>query len=266
MPEARYTADNCRVAYQLHWSLTAFTNEAIPAEETWRRQLSQAIEPDDVRLLEVAINDENIQFLLSTKPEISPAAVVRSIKGRLQYLLRNSIPKLWRRHYSIASVGDANNEALQGYVGRQVEHHPMADLRVVDRLSRTQFHDPHVDLNIARASAHGRFVHNLHVVIENTGRLTDVREEWLQTTRQMAIAVCRKKGWLLSRLGIVGNHIHVLLGCGVDENPCGVVLSLMNNLAYAHGMKRVFENSFYVGTFGPYDHQAIRRVVASQKQ
>ena len=68
----------------------------------------------------------------------------------------------------------------------------------------------------------------------------------------------------MSRLGIVGNHLHALVTCAIGDNPRDVVLSLMNNLAYAHGMKRVFENSFYVGTFGPYDQQAIRRVVASQ--
>ena len=33
----------------------------------------------------------------------------------------------------------------------------------------------------------------------------------------------------------------------------------MNNLAFAHAMKAVYEYSFYVGTFGPYDHGAIRR-------
>lgn len=87
-------------------------------------------------------------------------------------MLRDSIPQLWQRHYSISSVGGARNEVLQNYVGNQVQHHPMAD---------------------------------------------------------------------------------------------EYALSLMNNLAYAHGMKAVYERSFYVGTFGAYDDQAIRRgLVAGQ--
>lgn len=74
----------------------------------------------------------------------------------------------------------------------------------------------------------------------------------------MLIAACRRKGWLLSRLALVGNHLHVLMGCDVTDAPRDAALSLMNNLAFAHGMKPVYEYSFYVGTFGAYDHHAIR--------
>jgi REP element-mobilizing transposase RayT len=98
----------------------------------------------------------------------------------------------------------------------------------------------------------------------NVEHLTDVRQEWLDTSRTMVIAACQKKGWLLSRLALVGNHLHALLGCAVTDAPRDVALSLLNNLAFAHGMKRVYQSSFYVGTFGPYDHQCIRRLVASQ--
>jgi hypothetical protein len=156
-------------------------------------------------------------------------------------------------------VGDAKNDVLQGYVGRQVEHHPMADWRVVDLLSRFQFHDPDVDLAALRATAHGRFTHSLHLVFENAEHLCDTRQEWLFKSRAMLVAACRKKDWLLSRVGLVSNHLHVLLGCDVADAPREVALSLINNLAYAHDMKSVYKFSFYVGTFGPYDHGAIRR-------
>ncbi|WP_254512759.1 transposase [Anatilimnocola floriformis] len=259
MPEPQYIAANCSVAYQLHWSLSVFSQCPIPAASEWREALSLAVEADGVRLLEFSsVENAAGQFFLSSRPDVAPAAVVRSIKGRLQYLLRNTIPQLWRRHYAITSVGSANNEVLQSYVGRQVEHHPQADARVVERLKQVQFHDSGVLLDELRSSAHGRFTNSLHIVLENADHLNDVREEWLVTTREMIIRACRKKGWLLSRVGIVANHLHILLGCDVDEIPQDVALSLMNNLAFAHGMKRVFESSFYLGTFGPYDHQAIR--------
>jgi hypothetical protein len=156
MPEPVYTAANCPIAYQLHWSLTLFAKQAWPEKEGWWQPLREAVEPDGVRLLEVQLREQAVgQFFVSTKPEVSPAEVVRSVKGRLQHLVRDAIPQLWRRHYSIASVGDANNNVLQEYVGRQVQHHPMADRRAVDRLSQAQFHDPLVDLAAPRASAHG---------------------------------------------------------------------------------------------------------------
>jgi hypothetical protein len=57
----------------------------------------------------------------------------------------------------------------------------------------------------------------------------------------------------------VSNHLHILLGCSVDESPQMVALALMNNIAYAFEMKPVLEFSFYAGTFGPYDRGAIRK-------
>jgi REP element-mobilizing transposase RayT len=259
MPEPLYTAANCRVAYQLHWSLTVFPAQPWPEKDSWWQPLQQAVEPDGVRLLDFHASETAGQFFISSKPEASPAQIVRSVKGRLQFLFRGAVSQFWRRHYSITSVGNAKNDVLQEYVGRQVERHPMADPRVVELLAQAQFHDPGVDLGALRASAHGRFTHSLHLVIENTDHLCDTRREWLYESRSMLIAACRKKGWHLSRLGLVGNHLHVLVGCDVADTPRDVALSLMNNLAYAHDMKPVYEFSFYVGTFGPYDHDAIRR-------
>lgn len=263
MREPLYTAANCRVAFQLHWSLTLFATQAWPERESWWQPLSDSVEPDGVRLLEFQQSETNGgQFLISSKPEVSPSQIIRSVKGRLQYLVRVAVPKLWRRHYSIVGVGDANNDVLQDYVGRQVRRHSMADPKVVDRLSETQFHDPSIDLAAHRTSTHGRFTNSLHLVLENTEHLIDIRPEWLATSRAMVIAACRKKGWLLSRLAIVGNHLHTLVGCDVADAPRDVALSLMNNLAFAHGMKSVYEYSFYVGAFGSYDHNAIRRRLA----
>jgi REP element-mobilizing transposase RayT len=183
----------------------------------------------------------------------------------LQYLVRDATPRFWRRHYAITSVGDANNQTLQRYVAGQVEHHPQADARAVSRLSEFQYHDPGVDLAALRVTAHGRFTHSLHVVLENTRHLCDTRSTWLEATRTMLIGACRKKGWLLARVGLVGNHLHALVGCDVVDIPRDVALCLINNLAFTHEMKPVYEYSFYVGTFGPYDHDAIRRqLVADQ--
>ena len=262
MPDPLYTAANCRIAYQLRWSLTLFANRFWPEEGFGQQSLADAVEPDGVRLLEFRLCQPTVgQFFVSSKPDVAPAEIVRSVKGRLQYLVRNSVPQLWRRHYSITSVGDANNDVLQDYVGRQVERHPLADLRAADRLAEVQFHAPRVDLSASRTSAHGRFTHSLHVVFENAEHLSDTREDWLDGSRAMLIAACHKKGWLLSRFGMAGNHLHILVGCDVMDTPRDAALSLMNNLAYAHGMKPVYEHSFYVGTFGPYDHDAIRRTL-----
>jgi REP element-mobilizing transposase RayT len=260
MPEPLYAAAHVRVAYQLHWSLTLYLAHPLPEPASWWLPLNDALEPDGVRLLEHRpYEGDSIQLFASTLPHVSPADLLRLVKGRLQYILRQQVPKLWQRHYAVISVGDASNDVLQDYVRRQVVRHPQAGDNINERLKRVQYHNPSVDLGGLRSSSHGRFTYNLHIVLETADHLIDVREAWLTTTRDMIIGACRKKDWLLSRLGLVGNHLHVLVGCQITDAPRDVALSLQNNVAYAHGMKRVFEPSFYVGTFGAYDHNAIRR-------
>jgi Transposase IS200 like len=193
-----YTAEKGRIAYQLHWSLTQFATTAWPATDSWRQSLGEAALADGVRILEFKLHSPTTgQFLVSTKPEAAPAQIVRSVKGRLQYLLRGKIPQLWRRHYSITSVGSANNAALQGYVGRQVEHQLLADARATYRLSDAQFHDPEVDLATPRASAHGRFLHSLHVVlVKFIGRLFGQTGSHTAAGSRITTASPRKSGSL----------------------------------------------------------------------
>jgi hypothetical protein len=128
-------------------------------------------------------------------------------------------------------------------------------------LETIAYHDERIDLSAVRYSAHGQFIYNLHIVIENADHLPDAREETLVATRRMLTRACAQKGWLLSRIGMASNHLHVLLGCDVSEAPRGVALSLLNNLAYAQGMIAAYEFSYYIGTFGNYDRDAIRRML-----
>ena len=101
-----YTAENCRFAYQLNWSLSIFSLDALPGPSDWLSQLKASTEPDGVRVLEYCVKDNTVhQFLLSTKPHVSPSQAIRSVKGRWQYLLRERMPQAFRRNYHIQSVG-----------------------------------------------------------------------------------------------------------------------------------------------------------------
>ena len=74
----------------------------------------------------------------------------------------------------------------------------------------------------------------------------------------MIVRVCRKRGWQLSRAGIVADHLHLAIGCEIKDTPEDVALCLLNNLAYAHGMQPMYRHSYYVGTFGNFDLGALR--------
>ncbi len=260
-----YTAANCRIAYQLNWSLSVFGRAVLPPAQQWIEELKAAVEPDGVRILEHRfVQPHVLQFFLTSRPEVSPADVVRSIKGRLQYLIKAQFPRAFRRNYRIESVGSANLETIDGYVARQLDRHPMADSRARDVLGRLQYFDPSAHLDDIQYSNAGQFIWNLHVVLENAAGWHEVREEVLAAMRDMIIRASRAKRYRLSRIGLVSNHLHVTLGCNMTDSPLCVGLGLLNNLAFVNDMKAVFKYSFYVGTVGNYDRHAIRRKLAER--
>ena len=252
-PAAIYTLDNCQAAYQLNWSLALFWHEPV-MKTRWLPDLRIATEPDGVRVLEHRFAKPGVsQFLLSSLPHVSPDRLVWSVKGRLQRLVRQENPKAFQRNYGLRSLGSTTREVVEQYVESQVEHHPLANPRVQEMLRGLQIHKPQVDLASLRRNAHALYWYNLHVCFINDGRCREIQEETLQRMRKMIAGAALKKAHLLSRAGILSDHIHLTLGCNVIESPAEVVLSYMNNLAYVCGSKRAFAFGFYVGTLGEYD-------------
>ncbi len=259
MPTPLYTPDNIRCAYALRWSLAIFWKQPAPDSATWLPTLRETTEHDGVRILDHRYSHEHAsQFLISTKPQLSPSACVRFVKGRLQYLVRDAYPHAFRRNYSICSLGEATTDAVEKYVSSQLAHHKLADTRATARLAKYQFCDPNVDLSAARRTAHGEFTYNLHLVAVHQERHGKIDDDWLSKTSEMLKGVSLKKEHFLSRIGLLADHVHWTVGCNVDESPLEVALSYLNNLAFAHDMRPVFQAGFYVGTFGPYDMKSVR--------
>lgn len=223
-------------------------------------------ESDGIRVLEfVQVRPALLQFYLSSSPTISPSEMVRCMKGRLQHEVRTTQPIHFRRNYQLNSVGSAKGDVLDRYVQNQTSNHPMAQNRVQSMFEELQFHDARIDLAAPRTNAHGRFVVSLHLVIETEGGWRDVRRARLESYSHTIRKSCEKHRWLLSRVGILANHIHVLLGAEVTDCPEKVALSLLNNLAFSQSMKPIFKFSYYVGTFGPYDRGAIWNSVQGRR-
>ncbi len=248
-----YTAENCKAAYQINWALSLFWHTPID-DARWLPELQAATEPDGVRVLEHRFIKAGVsQLLLSTRPDVGPDRVVWSAKGRLQHLVRHKHPKAFRRNYSLRSMGSASRKVVEQYIAGQVEHHPMADPRVQERMQMFQINRPEIDLGQSRQSAHAIYWYNLHVCFVTDGRWKEVRHEVLSKMHAMILRASEKKGHLLSHAAIVPDHVHLALGCNLAESPADVALSYMNNLAYACGGAPVFAFGFYAGTFGDYD-------------
>ncbi|MGB7324357.1 MAG: hypothetical protein WBD31_05760, partial [Rubripirellula sp.] len=144
------------------------------------------------------------------------------------------------------------------YVAVQTARHPMADDSVQSRIEAIQFQDSAVDLSKPNAGAYGQYLNSLQIVLENAASWHEVREAQLRRVHNVIIGACNKRSWHLSRIGLLSNHVHILLGAGVTESPQSVALSLMNNIAYVYDMKPILKFSYYVGTFGGFDRGAVR--------
>jgi REP element-mobilizing transposase RayT len=258
-PNPIYTPENCHAAYQLDWSLTVFWCQPLSAGD-WLGALQQATEPDDVRVLQHRFLRPDIsQFLVSTKPHVAPYALVRSVKGRLQYIVRSELAKPFRNKYGLRSIGSSKREQVERYVESQAQHHPMADPRAQAIFERYQICNAAVDLSKARQAGTGIFWYNLHVAFVHRDRFREIDERQVRATRDTIQRASDKHGYLLSRAGIVSDHCHLTLGCSPERSPAEVALSYMSNLAFVRGMKAVFEHGFYVGTVGEYDLNVIPR-------
>ena len=211
-----YNPHNTRVAYQLNWSLSLFGKQSLPKSISWIDDLKVAAKPDGVQILSCSSPQSNVvQFLLSTRPELAPSQIVRSIKGRLQHKIRDVLPKAFRRNYHIQSVGDANSEVLDKYVAGQPAKHPMADADVQDFFEANQFYDSK-DLSKPSIGNYGQFLNSLQIVVENGDDWNEVRKDQLLQVRDIIVGAAKKKDWKLSRIGLA-NHLHILVGAAVGR-------------------------------------------------
>ena len=253
-----YTSDNTRAAFELNWGLTLFWRDAPLTEDLWLSDLQDATEGDGVRVIKHQITtNEASQFFVSTKPHVSPSELIRSVKGRLQNLIRHHAPKAFQRNYCVRSIGSATREVVENYVADQLGHHRMADPDVRQRLAKFQKIYPDVDLSRLCYSAHGMYWYNLHVVLVNQERWMEIREDVLTKLTSVIERAAAKHGCRLSRLGLVPDHIHMTMGCPIDKSPQEIALGYLNDCAYACGMKPVYRFGYYVGTFGEYDRGAV---------
>lgn len=257
LPEPLYTSANCTFCGPLRWGLTAFWRTPV-SDASWLTDLTCAVEPDGLRILGHRFQEPGVsQFSVSTLANTPPLLVVQRIKGRLQYLVRKSMPKPLQRNYALSSFGPATRVAVESYLASQLQKHAMADARTQAVLEPFQIHNAEVDLSRPRGTAHAIYWYNLHVVLVHQERWRDVREEVLEQDKSMLQRICRKKDYALSRAAILADHIHPAIGCPIGLAPSEIALGFLNNLAFVYGMKPVFQFGAFVGTFGEYHQGAV---------
>ena len=258
MPNPIYTPDNCTIGGELKWGLSVFWRNAVH-DAPWLDDITAAVIADRIEVRKHHFAQPGVsQFQLRTPSDISPYTIVQRVKGRLQYLVRSQMPKPFKKNYALRSIGYVKREIIERYVANQTTPHQMADEDVQRRFTRFQIHQPEVDLSQPQKTSHALYWYNLHLTMVHERRWTEIREEVVEQVRDMILNVSRARGHLLSRGAILSDHIHLALGCPLEVAPSEIACCYLNNLAYVHDMKPVFQFGAHLRTFSEYDLGAVQ--------
>jgi REP element-mobilizing transposase RayT len=228
-------------AYHLRYTWSGWPSRGtfpdLPPLAFWE-PVHAAWEQDGLRTLEQKWSADLIQFTFSVKPQVSPVIFAARVKGRLQHALRKAgRPTEFSRKVAVGSVGDNHRADVEGYIERQVDKEQLADPRFTEMLRPFAVADPSVDLAAATQTNSGRYWYNLHVVlvVEQRHRIADA--ELLGTLRDGSFKIAAKKGYAISRLSVMPDHLHAALRGNIAHSPEDVALAFLNNLAYRISME-----------------------------
>ena len=228
--------------------------------------LCNAWQNDYLHLLERAIDGNKILLTFSTSPVVSPVFLAKRAKGRLGYALRaaNGIGVEFSRKIAVRSVGENTTSDVQAYIASQIETEEFVDPRFAEFLEQFTVVDSSVDLAVPSESRSGRYWYNLHLVLVTDGRTRIVDEAGLETIRDGSGRIAEKKGYSIAAISVMPDHVHIALRGAIEHSPEEIALAFMNNLSHMLRRGRVWRSGYYVGTFGEYNMNAIRRLVRAE--
>lgn len=256
-----YDATNVVPAYQLRYSWTGWPSKDRFTETPvdLLTDLEAAWQMDGLRLLEQRWSEKQIQLLFSATPTVSPEFLAQRAKGRLDHAIRKAgLQMPFSRKMSVRSIGDNVSSDVKAYIENQVGKAQFANVHFESLMNAyTVVND--FDLSQPSETKRGRYWYNLHIVLGTAERFAIVDERRLATLRDWTLGIASKHGHSISRLAIMPDHLHLALRGNHTHCSCTIVNAFQNNLAYAVGQKRIWQNSYYVGTFSEYNMRAIRR-------
>jgi len=264
MPERVYSASGVQPAFRLYYSWTGWpehSNWDLSAVPKIVESLRHSCASDRLHFLEHRVSPETLQVTFSATPDICPVFLAGRAKGRLQHALKGGnvgFPGFTRK-LSVRSVGENHRTDVENYIASQVHRSQFVDPGFQDLLRQFTVCCPEVDLSQPAETARGRYWYNLHLVLVTAHRYCVADARRLAILREWSFAIATKKGYLISRLSVMPDHLHACLRGDPDHSPRTIALAFQNNLAYALGQERIWEEGYYVGTFSEYNMDAIRR-------
>lgn len=261
-PEPYYMPNRIRSAYQLRYTWTGWPkrHRQFPPrpQPPFFDTIAERWEEEGLRPLDIQWSPTKITILISAKPTVSPIFMAQSLKGRLYNGLRhNNTPTRFSRKFSVTTVGQTRRHEVEAYIERQVQRSDFASSPFKARLSAFTTTIPQVDLSTPSQTCSSRYWYNLHLVLVVDGRFRISDDERLNDLHQGTLRIAKVKRDRISTISVMPDHLHVALRPNIERSPEDTALSYMNNLGHLLGVKALWQPSYYVGTFGEYDMNAL---------
>jgi len=266
IPQPLYDVDAANPAYHLRYSWTGW-----PSKGTFDKRpsellgtLTEGFDKDGLSLLEHRWTPEFVQLTLSASPTVSPAILAQRVKGRLDHAVRKANLTLpFSRKLAVRSLGENRRVDVEKYIREQVSRERFVDRGFEQKLKSYTVVNSHVDLIEPTASARGRYWYNLHLVLVTEGRHRIGNVAQLCLLRDTCEGIAAKKEYSISTLSLMPDHLHVALRGNIEHSPAEIGRCFQNNLAFAVGNHRLWADGFYVGSFGEYNMDPVRKLSQS---
>ena len=266
-------------AYQLHFYFCFKTHYlqpllALPSTQSLMRNVLQDVcDREQYHLLETDISDDHLRLLLSLQPTQTVAHTAKMLKGNLDHEFSvahagERIRKLFARGYFARSSGKVNLEAARQYVDKQVPHHGYkGEWTKPLKYRNPAFRSPAFPL------AHSCCLLNYHVVIATQNRIPIFDEIIAPGLFECCVAVSEEHSFAIERMGLLPDHLHLIVETKSDVAIEDCVRGLMENTRqwmekrYCGVLKEteawdVWQPSYYAGTVGEYTTAQVKNFLA----
>jgi REP element-mobilizing transposase RayT len=257
----RYSGRNLHPPHDIHYSWTGWPSGSdFPAAPSagLMEQLANALQTDALELESHTWNPHQIHLTVVASPDSAPVWIAQRLKGRLDHVLRkNGADVSFSRKVSLRAIGHNRTVVVEKYVRDQLAHADLADPRYRETLASVAVNDPKVDLSKPAVSNHGRYWYGLHVVFVVASRYRIGERGFLARLRERVMDASGDQGCALKRVAVMPDHMHVALRGNPKLSPSEIALGLQEATADVAGC-RLWEDGFYVGTFGDYDYGSVK--------
>jgi putative transposase len=174
------------------------------------------------------------------------------------------MPTLWARGYFARSSGKVGADTVRAYVDNQISHHGYRGAWTEGlRFKNAEYKSPAFKL------AHCLTILQYHLVFVTDFRNPIFDEVISPKLFEYLIAVGKKRGFVIDRMSVLPEHIHLVVEALASLSVAEIALSVVNNTRYwmeknYWGVLKqtsawdVWKPSFYAGTTGEYTTAQVR--------